>query len=279
MRGLYRLGDYPEAQELETFPVGFDGWAGYLQVFPGEFMVVSGIPSHGKSTWVLNLVANLVTLHKWRAAICSPEMRTVPMLRDRLRRYRIGHKPVLGEPEAIARADEWIERNFLFIDTDPTAGGAADEPFDLQWIIDRATDAVIRDGIRVFVLDPWNEVEHARAKDETISDYVARGVRMLKRFAAQYGVVVIVVAHPTKEVGKGGGVRTVTLYDIEGSAAWFNKADHGIVVERPDHNSTQSTVYIQKVRFEETGRKATLELEYDASAGRFHSLANQWRAA
>jgi twinkle protein len=137
---------------------------------------------------------------------------------------------------------------------------------------------VIRDGIRIFVLDPWNEVEHARARDETISDYVGRGIRMLKRFAAQYGVVVIVVAHPTKEVGKGGTSRMVTLYDIEGSAAWFNKADHGIVVERADHNSTQSTIYVQKVRFEETGRKATLLMEFDQSAGRFRSVESQWRA-
>ena len=201
------------------------------------------------------------------------------MLRDRLRRYHIGHKPVLGEPEKVAKADRWIEDNFLFIDTDPTATGTADEPFDLQWIIDRATDAVIRDGIRVFVLDPWNEVEHARARDETISDYVARGIRMLKRFAAQYGVAVIVVAHPTKEVGKGGGVRTVTLYDIEGSAAWFNKADHGLVVERPDHHSAQCTVYIQKVRFEETGKKDTMTMKFNPETGRFMSLQNEWRAA
>jgi twinkle protein len=279
VRGLYRLADYPEAQELETFAVGFDGWGAHLRVFPGEFMVVTGIPSHGKSTWVLNLVSNLVMIHRWRAAICSPEMRTVPMLRDRLRRYHIGHKPVLGEPEKLAKADRWIEDNFLFIDTDPTATGTADEPFDLQWIIDRATDAVVRDGIRVFVLDPWNEVEHARGRDETISDYVARGIRMLKRFAAQYGVAVIVVAHPTKEVGKGGSMRTVTLYDIEGSAAWFNKADHGLVVERSDHHSNQCTVYIQKVRFEETGRKDAMPMEFNPVTGRFASLHVQWKAA
>ena len=70
----------------------------------------------------------------------------------------------------------------------------------------------------------------------------------------------------------------VTLYDIEGSAAWFNKADHGIVVERPDRHSTQCTVYIQKVRFEETGTKADMPMQFDPSTGRFASLLEDFRA-
>jgi twinkle protein len=266
VRGLYRLSDYPGTHELQTFHCGFDGWNKILSLFFGEFLVVSGVPSHGKTVWVLNLVANLATLHRWPIAICSPEMPTVPQLRDRLRRFYIGHKPVLSEPDQIARADTWIERNFVFLDTDPTGTGESDENFDLEWIIERATDAVLRDGIRVLVIDPWNEIEHARGKMESISDYVARGIRMLKRFARLYGVVVIVVAHPTKEVGKDGRHRLVTLYDIEGSAAWHNKADHGIVVER---RGNATTVHIQKVRFEESGATGSHAMTFDRSAGRF----------
>lgn len=266
VRGIYRLSDYPAAHELQTFPVGWDGWKNVLSLFFGEFMVVSGVPSHGKTTWVLNLIANLVTLHHWAVAICSPEMPAVPILRDRLRRYHIGHKPVLGEPLPIARADAWIESKFVFLDTDPTGTGEGDDNFDLEWIIDRATDAVLRDGIRVLVIDPWNEVEHARGKMESVSDYVARGIRMLKRFARLYGVIVIVVAHPTKEVGKDGKHRLVTLYDIEGSAAWFNKADHGVIVER---KGNATTVHIQKVRFEETGTKGSQAMVFNQSNGRF----------
>jgi hypothetical protein len=63
-----------------------------------------------------------------------------------------------------------------------------------------------------------NEIEHARLRDETVTDYIARSIRALKRFARQYEVVVIVVAHPTKDVGRDGKARPVTLYDVEGSA-------------------------------------------------------------
>ena len=84
----------------------------------------------------------------------------------------------------------------------------------LAMILDRATDAVLRDGIRLLVIDPWNEVEHARTASESMTDYIGRSIRAIKRFARLYEVAVIVVAHPTKDVAKEGKSRPVTLYDI-----------------------------------------------------------------
>ena len=49
-----------------------------------------------------------------------------------------------------------------------------------------------------------------------VTDYISRGIRALKRFARLYDVAVIVVAHPTKDVGRDGKARPPTLYDIEG---------------------------------------------------------------
>lgn len=269
VRGLYRLSEYPDTPEIETFATGFDGWSPWLKMFFGEFMVVSGVPSHGKSTWVLNLLFNLANVHGWRAAICSPEMPAVPILVDRFRRLYLGRRPTPMERAEIKQADAWIEDHFLFIDTDPTGAGDNDEPFNLEWIIERATDAVLRDGIRVLVIDPWNEVDHARERNETMADYIARGIRALKRFARLYGVIVIVVAHPTKEVNKDGKQRTVNLYDIEGAAHWFNKCDHGIVVERSKGTDADSTLHILKVRFDETGRRGKLAMQFEKETGRF----------
>jgi twinkle protein len=270
VRGLYDLDDYPARQDLETFHTGFDGWSPYLKVFPGEFIVVSGIPSHGKSTFALNLVCNLAQHFGWRAAICGPEMPVVPQMRNWLRRHILGRKPADAADEQ--RADAWIKRHFSFIDTDPTGTGDQDEAFDLEWIIERAEDAVMRHGIKVLVLDPWNEIEHARRKDETVTDYIARGIRMLKRFAKLYGVMVIVVAHPTKAIANAdsGRKRAVTLYDVEGSASWYNKADHGIIVQRPDMERNETVVIIEKVRFiPETGKPTKLTLTWDAERGRY----------
>jgi twinkle protein len=261
VRGLYRLSDYPDREPLFTFSTGWWTVDNHLQLFAGEFMVVTGIPGHGKSTWVLNLLCNAASLHGWKTALFSPEMPTVPHLRDKLRRIRGG---------SILEADNFIDEYFRFIDSDPT--GREDVEFDLGWIIDKATDAVLRDGIRVMVIDPWNEVEHARRRDEAVTDYIGRGIRALKRFARLYDVAVIVVAHPTKEVGRDGKGRPPTLYDIEGSAHWFNKCDHGIVVDRPNAHVDEAVLRVAKVRFEESGTKGEIRLRFDRQTGRFETL-------
>jgi twinkle protein len=168
-------------------------------------------------------------------------------------------------------ADAFIEDAFRFISTDPHKRG--DDPeMSLDWIIDRATDAVIRDGIRVLVIDPWNEIEHARTPHEPITDYVGRSIRVLKKFAQAYEVVVVVVAHPTKEVFVRGEFRPVGLYDIEGSAHWFNKPDAGIVISRSDDAPLRTTVTVAKVRFEQTGERGKVVLAYDRLTGRLDTL-------
>lgn len=261
VRGLYRLIDYPERGPLSVFSTGWWTLDKHLRLFAGEFMVVTGIPSHGKSTWVLNMLCNLAAQYGWRSALFSPEMPTVPHLRDKLRRINGSSR---------IDADAFINEYFRFIDSDPT--GKDDEDFDLDWIIDKATDAVLRDGIRCLVIDPWNEVEHARRRDETMTDYIGRGIRSLKRFARLYDVAVIVIAHPTKEVGKDGKSRAVTLYDIEGSAHWFNKCDHGVVIDRPNSYADESVIRIAKVRFEETGEKGEVRMSYDRERCRYQAL-------
>src|SRR5262249_22543816 len=159
----------------------------WMRLFAGEFMVVTGIPSHGKSTWIMNLLCNLARLHGWRAANFSPEMPTVPYLRDKFRRI------ISGSDAADPATDRFIEDNFVFLDNDPN--DADEDDITLEWIIEKARDAVLRDGIRVLVIDPWNEIEHARKRDESGHEYIGRAIRMLKRFGRQYEVAVIVLAH------------------------------------------------------------------------------------
>jgi twinkle protein len=63
-----------------------------------------------------------------------------------------------------------------------------------------------------------------------------------------------------------GKARPVTLYDVEGSAHWFNKCDHGVVITRvPDTHVTE--VYVAKVRFQETGEQGTVKLRFDRDLG------------
>lgn len=237
------------------------------------FLVSKGfIPTHN-STWVLNLVVNLAESHGWRSAIFSPEMPTVPHLRDKLRRIRLRKKPLELDWEELAAADQWINDNMVFIDADPS-GEPDDDEFDLDWILERAADAVRRDGVRILVIDPWNEIEHARYKSESTTEYIGRSIRALKRFAQLFGVAVIVVAHPTKDVAKDGKNRAPSLYDIDGSAHFFNKCDHGVIIDRPNAERDESDIRIAKVRFEESGDKGMIKMSFNRESSRFEVLDN-----
>ena len=65
---------------------------------------------------------------------------------------------------------------------------------------------------------------------ELETEYIGRAIREFRRFARRYEVLVMAVAHPTKMGGEGKGVSKPTLYDISGSANWFNKPFEDLLV-------------------------------------------------
>jgi twinkle protein len=272
VKGLYRLSDYPDVGEPVTYSTGWAGVDDYLRLWLGELMVVTGIPGHGKSTWVMNLCVNLASRHGWVCAVASFEIPTVPALRYKLR-LAVSERPKdHWNRQIVDEADGFIQRHFVFIDDDPAGGG--DEDLTLEWLLERAADAVLRDGAKVLVIDPWNEVEHARPKNESETQYVNRALRMIRRFALRYGVLAIVVVHPTKDVGKDGNSRVPTLYDCEGSAAWYNKPDHGVVIDVPNPVQNETVVWVKKARFSWSGKKGDVTLEYVPDIEGYRSLGN-----
>ncbi|MBD8555445.1 toprim domain-containing protein [Rhizobium sp. CFBP 8762] len=270
VKGLYQLSDYPETPEPETYSTGWPDLDPYLKVWLGELLVITGIPGHGKSTWTLNLCTNLARQYGWRIAIASFEIPTVPALRYKLRLAATGVEAKLWTRDIVSEADRFIQDHFTFIDADPT--GEDDDDMTLEWLLEKAADAVLRFGIKAFVIDPWNEVEHARPKHESETQYINRALRQIRRFALKHQVLAIILAHPTKDLGKGGEARTPTLYDIEGSAAWYNKPDHGVVIDVPDPDARETAVWVKKARFSWSGRKGEVTLQYLPEIEGYQSL-------
>ncbi|WP_339073023.1 AAA family ATPase [Sinorhizobium meliloti] len=260
VKGVYQLSDYPEVDEPTTYTTGWPDLDQHLRLWLGELLVITGIPGHGKSTWTMNLCVNLARFNGWKIGVASFEIPTVPALRFKLRLAISGVPSAEWTREIVGNADWFIQDHFVFIDADPS--GEDDDDMTLEWLLDRAAHAVLRHGMKVLVIDPWNEVEHFRPKSESETQYVNRALRQIRRFALRYQVLAIVVAHPTKDVGKGGEARTPTLYDIEGSAAWYNKPDHGIVIDVPDPETRETVVLIKKARFSWSGKKGEVTLEY-----------------
>lgn len=273
VKGLYKLEDYPPAEAIKKIDTGWATVDKHFGLFPGAFTVVTGIPGHGKTTWTMGLSINIAKKYGWKTAVFSPEMPTVPHLHNKLRTIASGLPlyRLMQDRQILRETDQFLNEAFVFLDADPEEG--IDEDMTLEWVIERAHDAVHRHGIKHLIIDPWNEVEHAKPPGEAMPDYIGRGIRMLKRFAKERQVAVTVIVHPTKAVA-GDNPRMPNLYDCEGSAHWYNKPDLGVVVGRDPENPTSphTVIRIAKVRFKGTGMKGDVLMKYEDDTERFLML-------
>jgi twinkle protein len=59
IKGLYKLSDYPHVGAPVTFETGFISLNPYLRLWRGKFIVITGVPSHGKSRFALELLCSM----------------------------------------------------------------------------------------------------------------------------------------------------------------------------------------------------------------------------
>ena len=261
VKGLYKLSDFPEQPPLQALSTGLPQLDPYMRLYRGAFVVVSGLPGGGKTALMTQIACNMAFQYGWRIAIASFEMHVRPVLENMLIGFILRTPRAQWTKADCDRCRAFIDEHFVFIALSPDDD---DTEADVQWVIDRAADAVIREGIQMLLLDPWNEVEHRRRPGESVADYTNRAIRLLKRFAHSYDVCTVVVAHPTKSAAasvKAG--EPMSLYDIADGATWANKAEFGVMVYRKSPHDYVTEVGIRKVKFHETGKIGEAYLTFD----------------
>lgn len=260
IKGLYKLSDFPELN-LEVRETGWPNLNPFLKLWVPELLVLTGIPQHGKSKFMLHMLMQQTELHQSKIALFTPEVPIKPHVRAEMRRFHGGEHEV---------ADAWIDDNFVFMHCDPAD---PEESASVEWLIEKAQDAVIRHGIEWFAIDPWNQVVHNRGKDSS-SEYQEKSLKQLNTFRTSYQCGVMISAHPTKGVlnTQTGKIRVPTLYDIDGSAHWYNAPDHGVVVDRPNSAGLDVRILSKKSRFLQSGVCGEAWLRYQQDQGRYMPL-------
>lgn len=274
--GVFEVGDLAEdviSLYLRGLPGGVaTGWKTidhHYTVKPGEITVVTGVPAHGKSTWLDALIVNLAVEHGWRFGIFSPEnMPTERHIASLVEKYtgkpfRSGPPQRLTSVEVV-QALEWLHRHFYM-----TVHG--EEALTVDAILEKARGMVVRYGINGFVVDPWNEIDHSRPAALSETEYISQSLTKIRKFGRTYGVHVWVVAHPMKlRRNLDGSYPVPTPYDVSGSAHWRNKADNCICVWRDlEDDARGSDIHVQKVRFREVGRVGVVTLHWNGLNGRY----------
>lgn len=266
VQGLYNFSDFPEAPPVQGMGTGMDCLDEMMQVVLGTLTVFTGYSNMGKSTVISTMVANCVN-HGVPCCIASFETMPRPILMDSIAKAVIGcgNNEFPTHPQrnaAMSIVNDYVKVISNALDDDLE--------FDIDSFLDTVRIAVLRDGVRVVVLDPWNELEHKRRKDETGTEYVGRAIRKVKSFAKRYNISFWIVAHPTKPVK---GTNTMpSLYDISDSANWANKADYGLVYHRPNREVNEGELAVVKVRMGLPGKISCAKVKFDYRVSRIAGL-------
>ena len=275
---LYRRGMPPGSS------TGWPSVDRHYTVAAGQFTIVTGIPNHGKSSWLDALLVNLLQSpcngKPWRFFICSPEQQPTEMhIAELLERYigsrfRDGPGPRMKPDEIADAIGVALDARFEFAEMD-----IADEFSDVLTaayeFAARCKDAGYQAGI---VLDPWNRLEHRRPTHQSETEYISDALTQIVNLTRQTGAHMWLVAHPRQlQADRNTGMRPVpTAYDISGSAHFANKSDNIIVIWRDmaaahQNLPTASTtcIYVQKVRWKHIGSVGMVQLQYERNSGRY----------
>lgn len=254
--GLYALADLPQRGSVAKQSFG-SGWPELDEIFKfylGQFVVLTGIAGHGKSTFMLNVLLKLALEQGMGSFLYVPE--NEGHLREKLRMIWRGNDKKF---EHFCRSQCTVQSS--------TQKGQHEPAQDIRWVLDRAAWAVQNRSAEFVFIDPWNELDRARGRDEMMTDYIGRCLMLIKDFCRTMNAIVIIAAHPTKAIGANGG-RVVSLADIEGSMNWYNKCDNGLIVVR-DAATNTSKVISAKVREIGAGKLGTCHFTVDPMTGQF----------
>lgn len=266
VQGLYSMSDFPDAPPVRGMETGIDALEGKMEIVLGTLTVFTGYANMGKSTVMNTIIAHAVAKGV-TSCVASFETAPKPILCDGIARALIGcSRTEFDNHHQRQAAYASIDQHVKII------SNALDDSleFDIDTFLDTCRVSVIRDGARLIVLDPWNEIEHKRNRDESLTEYVGRAIRKVKSFCRRYNVAFWIVAHPTKPAK--GTNQIPSLYDVSDSANWSNKADYGLVYHRPDKTQNEATLAVVKVRMGLPGECGAMTVKFDHRVSRVNFL-------
>ncbi len=252
----------------------FDAILGGLR--SGELTIVTGDTGIGKTTWTLNVAYKLMA-QGVPVLIVSAEMRPEKLLGKLysihtgkyFNTYRDNSLQFLY-PEKIFGDADMSECKRYFSDKPILMwGGSGDLP--LWKLIDLINYSAFAYGVRFVLLDHLHffiEVNNPEYERNAIEKFT----RGIARAAVETDTHVMLICHPSKEIGVEG---RVYLNHLKGSASIKQDASNVIALYRDRASlATDTEVWIQKCR-DDTGREGKIVFKFDETNQRYTSTARE----
>lgn len=268
--GVFTLNDYED--ELDSIylhglqkgmTIGHPQFDELISFETKRLCIVTGIPSSGKSEFIDEMCVRLNVRYGLKTAFFSPENMPIAYHAVKLIEKLSGKKCSYGtiEQDDYKLTKEYMEDNFFHI--------MPEDGSTLTAILEKAEYLVRRKGIKILVIDPYNRLDNEQDGKMNETQYISWQLDRMTAFAQRNDVLVILMAHPHKINRDNSDAGIPTLYNINGSAHFYNKADFGIVVHRNYGDNGYTLVRISKVKFRHLGERGDVKFKYDVRNGRY----------
>lgn len=276
MPSLIRVRDRTYANRI---PIDEPCLDNIMSLTPGHAGIITGIPGHGKTSFLSWYVYRRANKYGHKTVFWSPENDPALLSADLIGlsagRLIQGHA---GVPEM---TNSEISSNLSFVDDHFRIVQDAEDGADIDTILNQMEAASLDiGGADIFVLDPFNFVKLPETKNQL--DAVKIVFSKIRRFAVKNKCFFVLVAHPRKQNEKESFVKEDDasredqyikkysmpgMYSISGSADFANMADLIITVHREDSHTVIAT---SKSRRPFLGSIGTCDVVFQPSSGRFN---------
>lgn len=231
------ISDLPPMPDRRVLKLGMRPYDFGVAFEVGAMSVATGTPGAGKSTFMTFAAYHVAENEQVKVGIMAFETHPY-QVRDQL--ARLHSKAPWDRLDETARREcvQFLDAHFRIVHRrfDETQ-------HNLEWLRQMVRALAVRDGCKLIIIDPWNELEHMPEPGESMTAYINFALQQIRVWAEQYDTHICVVAHPRKMMTEGKP-RAPTGYDIADSAAFFNKPALGISVHQAEAEDGEEYVQV-----------------------------------
>lgn len=248
------------------------GFNDLLTFAPGQLTVITGIPGHGKDEFANWIMTSLARSEQWKWAVCGFEEEP-PFTATKLMEKFVGKSFAFRRNTESRMSQTEFERSVLLVDDYFHFINIQQIDATMDGILKKAEELVKRKGIKGIIINPWNCLEHKVPFGYSETQYISEELTRLINFLMKYGVHGFLIAHPTKmqKNMKTKKYDVPTLYNISGSAHFYNKTHNGICVYR-DFETNNVEVYVQKVKWSWLGQTGWSSYSFNTETREYNFL-------
>ena len=274
------LLDYHKKGALRGVYLGFPIFnEKYTMSLPGA-TDWTGIPSSGKTEFLLELLLNTSEYYGWRHLLYVPDVGTkdqiIAILIHKLtgKTFDKRYKSNYITEEDIHKYYDWIIHHFKILHkVSAKAKLSPYEFWDLAVQMNISTKS--EGGIQTATIDSWKDMKrYVGQQGESISRddlYLEDVLEYRNTLSELHKMHFHVVIHPLKtEFDKNGVRKAPTPYELKGGPTWYDMGKCQVTVHRIDGTANEVDIIVTKAKPESVASVGSTRMYFDKKIRRFY---------